>query len=193
MMSKRPKLGAGKPKEVPQWKLDMLAAESGETARRPRDDDAVTSAAGGDATAASSSGADDSRGGAPSPRPREAAAAEDDDDDDDVDLSAYDLGGNDDGKDDEPGYNMAPVQLSREELLLRREAEELGRGRRPGKTYFIDDAKASQELSLGGERSKDRKRALEMATRLGIAAVGPGGAIPNTSGNPPAKFRGRDS
>jgi hypothetical protein len=180
MPTRRPK--GGKEKEVPQWKLDMLRAETetaepeGEpTAKRQREE----------ISTASDHAAEHDGGKAHAAKDRD-VAEDDDDDDDDVDLSAYDLGSNDASAELEFTGRLAPLPaLTREELLLRREAAE-GGGRR-GKTFFIDDSKASQELSLGGERSKDRKRALEMASRLGIAAASPGN-VPNTFGKPPRRF-----
>ena len=193
MMHRRPK-SSSKPKEIPQWKLDMMAEEE-PTAKRPREDAASSmlaavegpEVAGAEVVAAEESKVEanvevDAKVG------NSGARDYDDDDDDDVDLSAYDFG-NDDMGSVEPvlsGLDTRLPTLTREELLLKREQEEgqvslggrLDGGRRkPGKKVYIDDSKASQELSLGGERKKDRRLAHEAASRLGMSAFAPGKSL----------------
>ena len=83
-----------------------------------------------------------------------------DDDDEDVDLSAYDLGGDDDA-DEEDQISAAPArQPTREELLLMREAK-YSAGRST-KTYFVDDDKRSMEKSAGSERKLDALKLKKM-------------------------------
>uniref|UniRef100_A0A6U5JK40 Uncharacterized protein n=1 Tax=Calcidiscus leptoporus TaxID=127549 RepID=A0A6U5JK40_9EUKA len=172
MLPRRHKKSSEKSREIPQWKLDMMA-ETEPATKRPRED-AAEREIGGSATRAKEH--------------VEAAAAEeaasrdfdDDDDSDGVDLSTYDLGG-DEPLEEHPvvGIDTTLPELTREELLLKREQEEQpiwggrldGGRRKPGRKVFIDETWGSQELSLGGERAKDRKRALELAERFGISAV----------------------
>ena len=81
---------------------------------------------------------------------------DDDDDDDDVDLSAYQLEDEDD--DDEeargPAAGVAGVrELTREEMLLRREMLD-GGGPKSRKTFLVEDNENSIEKSAGSERSR---------------------------------------
>merc|ERR1711988_2025738 len=83
-----------------------------------------------------------------------------DDADEDVDLSAYDLGGDDDA-DEEDQISAAPArQPTREDLLLMREAK-YSAGRST-KTYFVDDHMRSIEKSAGSERKLDALKLKKM-------------------------------
>eukprot|EP00310_Coccolithus_braarudii_P016538 CAMPEP_0183345778 /NCGR_PEP_ID=MMETSP0164_2-20130417/11109_1 /TAXON_ID=221442 /ORGANISM="Coccolithus pelagicus ssp braarudi, Strain PLY182g" /LENGTH=181 /DNA_ID=CAMNT_0025516969 /DNA_START=52 /DNA_END=597 /DNA_ORIENTATION=- len=179
-MSRRPK---SKAREIPQWKLDMLAETQTEPAvKRARPNSTL---------------ADDDKGiAAVAAVERNDGAAidcddDDDDDGDDVNLSAYNVGGDDSGAEEAEQAvvsGMAEPVLTREEQLLERERADTqvwgyrldGGRRRPGKQIHIDDegwgsGGGRGGLSLGGERAKERKRALEAAANLGISAVAPGG------------------
>eukprot|EP00310_Coccolithus_braarudii_P025875 CAMPEP_0183333372 /NCGR_PEP_ID=MMETSP0164_2-20130417/2286_1 /TAXON_ID=221442 /ORGANISM="Coccolithus pelagicus ssp braarudi, Strain PLY182g" /LENGTH=266 /DNA_ID=CAMNT_0025502283 /DNA_START=43 /DNA_END=843 /DNA_ORIENTATION=+ len=172
--------GGAEPKEIPQWKLDMMAAEAGSSAppaaaRAPRqsDEHGVTAnkekGAGNRAAAAAASESIGEGASSPAERAPRDLPPDDDDDDDDVDLSNYKL---DDEDDDEGGGEGAASstgdpQYTREELLLMREAADTaGRSR---KTFFVDDMARSEEKSLGRERASDRKKARSAASQFGLA------------------------
>ena len=110
MMSRRPKSGS-KQKEVPQWKLDMLA-EAGDgskpgdvdtepAAKRPREAAASTTSATAVEGAAAVAGARKSVVGTAQELQRR-SYDDDDDDDDDIDLSSYDIGGDEADLEEQP-------------------------------------------------------------------------------------------
>ena len=81
---------------------------------------------------------------------------DDDDDDDDVDLSSYQL--EDDDEEEEargpkPPAWPAYAELTREEMLLRREMLD-GGGPKSRKTFLVEDNENSIEKSAGSERSR---------------------------------------
>ena len=137
---------------IPQWKLDMMAAEAsqssatGASPSKPTDADAdAAKRARVDADAGASSSA------APPPPPDD-----DDDDDDDVDLSAYQLEDEDDEEEargPKPPAWPAYAELTREEMLLRREMLD-GGGPKSRKTFLVEDNENSIEKSAGSERSR---------------------------------------
>ena len=137
---------------IPQWKLDMMAAEAsqssatGASPSKPTDADAdAAKRARVDADAGASSSA------APPPPPDD-----DDDDDDDVDLSAYQLEDDDDEEEargPKPPAWPAYAELTREEMLLRREMLD-GGGPKSRKTFLVEDNENSIEKSAGSERSR---------------------------------------
>ena len=149
-------------------------AEAEPAAKRPREEAASPEAITNVAAANVAEAAGTSAGG---------ACDDDDDDDSDVDLSAYDMVGDDKPAEDVCMQFAPTLTMTREEQLLKREQEEetLSKGgrldggrRRAGRKVFIDDSKGSFELSLGGERAKDRRKAAEMAAHCGISAFAPG-------------------
>ena len=82
--------------------------------------------------------------------------ADDDDDDDDVDLSAYQLEDDDDEEEargPKPPAWPAYAELTREEMLLRREMLD-GGGPKSRKTFLVEDNENSIEKSAGSERSR---------------------------------------
>ena len=139
---------------IPQWKLDMMAAEAsqssatGASPSKPAATDVDADAAKRarvDADAGASSSA------APPPPP-----PDDDDDDDDVDLSAYQLEDDDDEEEargPKPPAWPAYAELTREEMLLRREMLD-GGGPKSRKTFLVEDNENSIEKSAGSERSR---------------------------------------
>jgi len=172
-------------KEIPQWKLDMMAAEGSSSAvaaaaravprpandaKRVRDGEKEGAEAPGAAATAGSSG--DAEGGTTEQAPPD-LPPEDDDDDDDVDLSNYQLCDDDDDEQEEGGgegaaATTAPAEpLTREELLLMREAADNSSKSR--KTFFVDDLARSEEKSLGRERAADRKRARTAVSNTGLS------------------------
>ena len=102
---------------------------------------------------------------------------DDDDDDDDVDLSAYELGEEEKPREEVTQHASAqPSSMSREEMLLMREAQDgAGKSR---KTFFVDDSAGSLEKSAGKERRDDLKK-----TRILAKQVMGGGNQPPGSGS----------
>ena len=98
---------------------------------------------------------------------------DDDDDDDDVDLSAYQLGDEDEPKEDVAHASAQPSSMSREEMLLMREAQETGSKSR--KTFFVDDSAGSIEKSAGKERRDDLKKTRILAKQV-MGGSGPPGS-----------------
>ena len=99
---------------------------------------------------------------------------DDDDDDDDVDLSAYQLGDEDEPKEDVAHASAQPSSMSREEMLLMREAQEGGFGK-SRKTFFVDDSAGSIEKSAGKERRDDLKKTRILAKQV-MGGSGPPGS-----------------
>lgn len=170
-------------KEVPQWKLDMLRAESESLARSSDRGSSSSNATLGkrarDADAQELRGEDSlacarpSTSSAPEPPPPPKAAEDDDDDDDDnFDPSNYTLGDDDeeDANETMPMPPFAPVhELTVEQQLLMREAKY---GARKSKTYYVEDQQASLVDTPGRERADLAKHLKKYA---GGAAVPPRG------------------
>ena len=95
-------------------------------------------------------------------RPRD---DDDDDDDDDVDLSAYELGDEEKPREEVAHASAQPSSMSREEMLLMREAQEGGFGK-SRKTFFVDDSAGSIEKSAGKERRDDLKKTRILAKQV---------------------------
>lgn len=168
-----------KDREVPQWKLDMLAGEEAAAAgaSAKTDIDVVSSSRENAAAAeerrhtgnAEDRGEDNGREerSAPNLRPEDDEHAgdkdngddDDDDDDENFDASAYELGGNDDqndeGEEEEKGWVPQPEMTAEEKLLAREQLYGLSSSR---KTFFLEDQNQSEEKSAGRERAMDRKR-----------------------------------
>jgi hypothetical protein len=89
---------------------------------------------------------------------------DDDDDDDDVDLSAYELGDEEKPREEVAHASAQPSSMSREEMLLMREAQEGGPKSR--KTFFVDDSAGSIEKSAGKERRDDLKKTRILAKQV---------------------------
>jgi hypothetical protein len=167
----KPKRGS-KAKEVPQWKLDMMAAESAGSSQPTAAPAAAAAAEGASDTGAPVSEAaqylnqylkrrredDDSP-----KRPRE---EDDDDDDDDVDLSKYQFGDDDDEEEVVNTGTKGP-QLTREQQLLMREAQ-YGGPKKSTRTFTVEDSLNSEEQSLGRERSQQRKQVMANASSTGL-------------------------
>ena len=139
---------------IPQWKLDMMAAEASQSSATGASP-SKSAAADADADAAKRARVDADAGAsssaAPPPPPDD-----DDDDDDDVDLSAYQLEDDDDEEEargPKPPAWPAYAELTREEMLLRREMLD-GGGPKSRKTFLVEDNENSIEKSAGSERSR---------------------------------------
>ena len=138
---------------IPQWKLDMMAAEASQSSATGASPSKAAADADADAAKRARVDADAgaSSSAAPPPPPDD-----DDDDDDDVDLSAYQLEDDDDEEEargPKPPAWPAYAELTREEMLLRREMLD-GGGPKSRKTFLVEDNENSIEKSAGSERSR---------------------------------------
>ena len=155
----RKKPAKAEPREIPQWKLDMMAeassstaAASSSSAKRPREDDPPPA-----------------KPPPPPPaverdEPKEKKSEpdlppEDDDDDEDFDPRIY---GGEDEDDDVPVPQALVARhapLTVEQQLLMREARDSGRrndGSVRTKTFYVEDQEASLVGSLGSEAKQAR-------------------------------------
>ena len=138
---------------IPQWKLDMMAAEASQSSATGASP-SKSAAADADADAAKRARVDADAGASSSAAPP--PPDDDDDDDDDVDLSAYQLEDDDDEEEargPKPPAWPAYAELTREEMLLRREMLD-GGGPKSRKTFLVEDNENSIEKSAGSERSR---------------------------------------
>ena len=140
---------------IPQWKLDMMAAEASQSSATGASP-SKSAAADADADAAKRARVDADAGASSSAAPPPPPPDDDDDDDDDVDLSAYQLEDDDDEEEargPKPPAWPAYAELTREEMLLRREMLD-GGGPKSRKTFLVEDNENSIEKSAGSERSR---------------------------------------
>ena len=138
---------------IPQWKLDMMAAEASQSSATGASPSKAAADADADAAKRARVDADAGASSSAAPPPPD---DDDHDDDDDVDLSAYQLEDDDDEEEargPKPPAWPAYAELTREEMLLRREMLD-GGGPKSRKTFLVEDNENSIEKSAGSERSR---------------------------------------
>ena len=138
---------------IPQWKLDMMAAEASQSSATGASPSKAAADADADAAKRARVDADAgaSSSAAPPPPPDD-----DDDDDDDVDLSAYQLEDDDDEEEGARAQAAGVAGVRRAHARGDAAAPRDARRRRPKsrKTFLVEDNENSIEKSAGSERSR---------------------------------------